>query len=203
MYESYSDRLKKVIALSNQEAQRFNHEYIGSEHLLLGILKEGSSDAADYLKSCGMTIKNTRDEICKLVKSGPDMVIMGKLPLTPRAKVILENAEDMAKKDGGKVTAQYLLLSILSGIVECIAKDVSNSFGADYMLAESFFQDRENTKRTHCGNDMTGLYLDAIESSMWGLFDVWKNYEPEKYTTFMDFVRSFFALKRVINKDNK
>jgi ATP-dependent Clp protease ATP-binding subunit ClpC len=74
------------MALANQEAQRFNHEYIGTEHILLGLVKEGSGVGANVLKNLDVDLRKVRLEVEKLVKSGPDMVTMGKLPQTPRAK---------------------------------------------------------------------------------------------------------------------
>ena len=72
--------------LANQEAQRFNHEYIGTEHILLGLVKEGSGVAANVLKNLEVDLRKIRLEVEKLVQSGPEMVTVGKLPQTPRAK---------------------------------------------------------------------------------------------------------------------
>lgn len=83
MFERFTDRARKVMALANQEAQRFNHEYIGTEHVLLGLVKEGSGVGATVLKNLDVDIKRLRLEVEKKVKSGPDMVTMGKLPQTP------------------------------------------------------------------------------------------------------------------------
>ena len=86
MYERFTDRARKVMQLANQEAQRFNHEYIGTEHILLGLVKEGSGVAANVLKNLDVDLRKIRLEVEKLVQSGPEMVTMGKLPQTPRAK---------------------------------------------------------------------------------------------------------------------
>ena len=83
MYERFTDRARKVMQLANQEAQRFNHEYIGTEHMLLGLIKEGSGVAANVLKNLDVDLRKIRLEVEKLVQSGPDMVTMGKLPQTP------------------------------------------------------------------------------------------------------------------------
>src|SRR5213082_689483 len=82
MFERFTDRARKVMALANQEAQRFNHEYIGTEHILLGLVKEGSGVGATVLKNLDIDLRKVRLEVEKLVKSGPDMVTMGKLPQT-------------------------------------------------------------------------------------------------------------------------
>ena len=92
MYERFTDRARKVMQLANQEAQRFNHEYIGTEHILLGLVKEGSGVAANVLKNLEVDLRKIRLEVEKIVQSGPDMVTMGKLPQTPRAKKVVEYA---------------------------------------------------------------------------------------------------------------
>ncbi len=79
MFERLTDRARKVMALANQEAQRFNHEYIGTEHILLGLVKEGSGVGANVLKNLDIDLRKVRLEVEKLVKSGPEMVTMGKL----------------------------------------------------------------------------------------------------------------------------
>ena len=73
MFERFTDRARKVMALANQEAQRFNHEYIGTEHVLLGLIKEGSGVAANVLKNLDVDLRKIRLEVEKLVQSGPDM----------------------------------------------------------------------------------------------------------------------------------
>ena len=97
MFERLTDRARKVMALANQEAQRFNHEYIGTEHILLGLVKEGSGVGANVLKHLEIDLRKVRLEVEKLVKSGPDMVTMGKLPQTPRAKKVIEYAIEEAR----------------------------------------------------------------------------------------------------------
>lgn len=86
MFERFTDRARKVMQLANQEAQRFNHEYIGTEHILLGLVKEGSGVAANVLKNLDIDLKKVRLEVEKFVQTGPDMVTIGRLPQTPRAK---------------------------------------------------------------------------------------------------------------------
>ena len=92
MYERFTDRARKVMQLANQEAQRFNHEYIGTEHILLGLVKEGGGKAANVFKNLDVDLRTIRLQAEKLVQSGPDMVTMGKLPQTPRAKKAIEYA---------------------------------------------------------------------------------------------------------------
>ncbi len=102
------------MALANQEAQRFNHEYIGTEHILLGLVKEGSGVGANVLKNLDVDIRKVRLEVEKLVKSGPDIVTMGKLPQAPRAKNVIEYAIEEARNLNHRyVGTEHLLLGLL------------------------------------------------------------------------------------------
>jgi hypothetical protein len=114
MFDKFTDRARKVMALANQEAQRFNHEYIGCEHILLGLVKEGSGVAANVLKNLDCDLRKVRLEVEKLIRSGPDMVTMGKLPMTPRVKQVIENA-NIAAKDLRHVYVgtEHILLGLL------------------------------------------------------------------------------------------
>ncbi len=114
MFERFTDRARKVMALANQEAQRFNHEYIGTEHILLGLVKEGSGVGANVLKNLDVDLRKVRIEVEKLVKSGPDMATMGKLPQTPRAKKVIEFAIEEARNlNHNYVGTEHLLLGLL------------------------------------------------------------------------------------------
>jgi ATP-dependent Clp protease ATP-binding subunit ClpA len=114
MYERFTDRARKVMQLANQEAQRFNHEYIGTEHILLGLVKEGSGVAANVLKNLDIDLRKIRLEVEKIVESGPNMVAMGKLPQTPRAKKAIEYAiEEAHNLNHNYVGTEHLLLGLL------------------------------------------------------------------------------------------
>ncbi|MFA5422796.1 MAG: ATP-dependent Clp protease ATP-binding subunit [Phycisphaerae bacterium] len=114
MFERFTDRARKVMALANQEAQRFNHEHIGTEHILLGLVKEGSGVGATVLKNLEVDIKKLRLEVEKHVKSGPDLVTMGKLPQTPRAKKVIEYAIEEARAlNHNYVGTEHILLGLL------------------------------------------------------------------------------------------
>ena len=114
MFERFTDRARKVMALANQEAQRFNHDYIGTEHILLGLVKEGSGVGANVLKNLGVDLRKVRMEVEKLVKSGPEVVTMGKLPQTPRAKRVIEYAIEEARNlNHNYVGTEHLLLGLL------------------------------------------------------------------------------------------
>jgi four helix bundle protein len=114
MYERFTDRARKVMALANQEARRFNHEYIGTEHILLGLVLEGSSTGATVMKNLGVDLAALRAEVQKLVQRGPDVVTIGKLPQTPRAKQVIECAIEEARAlNHNYVGTEHILLGLL------------------------------------------------------------------------------------------
>src|SRR5260370_23765921 len=114
MYERFTDRARKVMQLANQEAQRFNHEYIGTEHILLGLVKEGSGVAANVLKNLDVDLRKIRLEVEKIAQSGPDMVTMGKLAQTPRAKKVIEYSMEEARNlNHNYVGTEHILLGLL------------------------------------------------------------------------------------------
>ena len=114
MYEKFTDRARKVMQFANQEAQWFNHEYVGTEHMLLGLVKEGTGVAANVLKNLEIDLRKVRLEVEKLVQSGPEMITMGKLPQTPRAKKAIEYAMEEARSlNHNFVGTEHLLLGLL------------------------------------------------------------------------------------------
>lgn len=114
MFDRFTDRAKKVMNLARQEAQRFNHEYLGTEHVLLGLVQEGSGVAANVLKNMGIDLTKIRMEVEKIVKTGPSMVTMGQLPFTPRAKKVLElSMEEAGSLGHNYIGTEHLLLGLI------------------------------------------------------------------------------------------
>jgi len=114
MFDRFTDRAKKVMNLARQEAQRFNHEYLGTEHVLLGLVQEGSGVAANVLKNMGIDLNKIRMEVEKIVKTGPSMVTMGQLPFTPRAKKVLElSMEEAGNLGHNYIGTEHLLLGLI------------------------------------------------------------------------------------------
>ncbi|MCK6439027.1 MAG: ATP-dependent Clp protease ATP-binding subunit, partial [Planctomycetes bacterium] len=105
MFDNFTERARKVLGLARQEAQKFNHEYIGTEHILLGLILEGSGVAANVLRNMEIDLRKIRLEIEKLVQQGPQMVTApGKLPFTPRAKRVI----DLAKQEAQALAHEYI-----------------------------------------------------------------------------------------------
>ncbi len=132
MYERYTDRAQKILQLANQEAQRFNHEYIGTEHILLGLIKEGSGVAANVLKNFDIQLQSIRSEVERLIQSGPDKLMTGKLPQTPRAKMVIEYSMEAARYLGDDcVGSEHILLGLLREREGVAAQDI-DEFRIDY-----------------------------------------------------------------------
>jgi ATP-dependent Clp protease ATP-binding subunit ClpC len=113
------------MSLANQEARRFNHEFIGMEHILLGLFKEGSGRASTILKHFDVDIHKLCLEVEKLVKAriGPDKVAAGKLPQTPGAKKVIEYAiEECRSLKHSNVGTEHILLGLLSATGEVAAQ---------------------------------------------------------------------------------
>jgi ATP-dependent Clp protease ATP-binding subunit ClpC len=114
MFERLTDRARKAMALANQEAQRFNHEYIGTEHILLGLVREDWGVAAIVLKNLDIDLTKLRKEVERLVQTGDVKFSMGKLPQTPRAKKVIEYAIEEARSlNHSHVGTEHLLLGLL------------------------------------------------------------------------------------------
>lgn len=108
MYERFTDDARKVMQFANQEAQRMFHEYIGTEHILLGLAKEGG------IITNWVARNKVVDEVERLVQFGPEMMTMGKLPQTPRAKKVIEYAMEEARNlTHNFVGTEHLLLGLL------------------------------------------------------------------------------------------
>ncbi|MCQ4574021.1 MAG: ATP-dependent Clp protease ATP-binding subunit [Candidatus Brocadiales bacterium] len=114
MFDKFTDRARKVMALAREEARRYNHEYIGTEHILLGLVKEGSGVAANVLQNLDIELKKIRIEVEKIVQTGPDLVSVGQLPFTPKVKKVLEFSMEEAKNLGHNyIGTEHLLLGLL------------------------------------------------------------------------------------------
>lgn len=136
MFERFTDRARKVMSLANMEAQRLSHGFIGTEHILLGIIKEGSGVGSNVLRNLGASLSSLRTEVEKLVKPGPEMVTMGKLPQSPHAKKVIEYALEASRSlNHNYVGTEHLLLGICKE-PEGIARKVLTNVFKDINRAE-------------------------------------------------------------------
>ena len=131
MFERFTERARKVILLAKEEARKYNHDYVGTEHILLGLLKEGKGVAAAVLNNLGLGLDKITLEIEKLVQSGPSTKVNGDVPFTSRAKKVIEMAMDEARSLGHNyIGTEHLLLGLIAE-GEGVASQVLINLGLD------------------------------------------------------------------------
>ncbi|MCD4782042.1 MAG: ATP-dependent Clp protease ATP-binding subunit [Candidatus Omnitrophica bacterium] len=114
MFNRFTERARKVIVYAKEEARRFNHDYIGTEHLLLGLVREGEGVAAAVLQKLGLDLETIRVEVEKLVQAGSPTQVLGDIPFTPRSKKALELAAEEARALGHNyIGTEHLLLGLV------------------------------------------------------------------------------------------
>lgn len=114
MFERFTDRARKAMGFAKDEAERLNHDYIGTEHVLLGLIREGTGIAANVLENLNISLDAVRREVEKLVKKAPDVQTIGPLPLTPSAKRVVElSFQEAQALKHDHVGTEHLLLGLL------------------------------------------------------------------------------------------
>lgn len=131
MFNRFTERARKVLVLAKEEARRFNHDYIGSEHILLGLVREGEGVACAVLQNLGIDLERLRFEIEKLASPGGTTLVSGDIPFTPRAKKALELAAEEARSFGHNYIGTEHILLGLAREGEGIASQVLFSLGID------------------------------------------------------------------------
>ncbi len=130
MFERFTDRARRVIVLAQDEARNLNHNYIGTEHILLGLISEGDGVAAKALESMGISLEAVRTEVVEIIGRGGQPP-QGNVPFTPRAKKVLEYSLREALQLGHKyIGTEHLLLGLIRE-GEGVAAQVLNKLGAD------------------------------------------------------------------------
>jgi len=114
MFDKFTNRAKQVIKLAKKEAQRLNHNYLGTEHVLLGLLKLGQGVAVNVLKNLGLDFETVRNEVERIVGYGPEIQVYGDPALTGRVKKVFEfSNEEAANLGHNYVGTEHLLLGLL------------------------------------------------------------------------------------------
>lgn len=130
MFERFTEKAIKVIMLSQEEARRLGHNFVGTEQILLGLIGEGTGIAAKVLKSMGINLKDSRVEVEKIIGRGSGFVAV-EIPFTPRAKRVLELSLEEARQLGHNyIGSEHLLLGLLRE-GEGVAARVLENLGAD------------------------------------------------------------------------
>ena len=127
-FDKFTERARRVLSLAQEEAQRFQHNYIGTEHLLLGLVREGDGVAAKVLNNLGVELSKVRRAVEFIIGRG-DRIVLGEIGLTPRAKKVIELAVDEARRlNHHYIGTEHLLLGLVRE-GEGIAAGVLESLG--------------------------------------------------------------------------
>ena len=131
MFNRFTERARKVLVLSKEEARRFSHDYIGTEHILLGLIREGEGVACAVLQNLGISLDLLRKETEKLITAGSVSSVLGDIPFTPRAKKTLELATEEARSLGHNyIGTEHILLGLIRE-GEGLASQILFSMGID------------------------------------------------------------------------
>jgi ATP-dependent Clp protease ATP-binding subunit ClpC len=130
MFEKFTDKARRVVVLAQEEAKLLNHNYIGTEHILLGLIHEGEGVAAKALESLGINLDSVRDQVQEIIGQG-QQAPSGHIPFTPRAKKVLELSLREALQLGHSyIGTEHLLLGLIRE-GEGVAAQVLTRLGAD------------------------------------------------------------------------
>jgi ATP-dependent Clp protease ATP-binding subunit ClpA len=133
MFERFTDRARRVVVLAQEEARILNHNYIGTEHILLGLIHEGEGVAASALESLGISLRAVRSQVEEIIGRG-QAVPTGHIPFTPRAKKVLELSLREALQLGHNyIGTEHILLGVIRE-GEGVGAQVLQTLGADLNL---------------------------------------------------------------------
>src|SRR6476619_169061 len=179
-FDKFTDRARKVLTLAQDEAQRFNHNYIGTEHLLLGLVREGEGVAARVLENMNVELPKVRTAVEFIIGRG-DRPVVGEVGLTPRAKRVIELAIDEARRLGHNyIGTEHLLLGLVRE-GEGIAAGVLESLGVNLdkvrhevirvLSQSSSVGPAQETKRSSKTPTVDALGINLTEASRAGKLD--------------------------------
>src|SRR5262245_22900126 len=179
-FDKFTERARKVLQLAQEEAQRFNHNYIGTEHLLLGLVREGEGVAAKVLGNLGVELNKVRSAVEFIIGRGDRMVI-GDISLTPRAKKVIElSVEEARRLNHNHIGTEHLLLGLVRE-GEGIAAGVLESLGVNLdkvrhevirvLSQSSSVGPAQETKRSSKTPTVDALGINLTEASRAGKLD--------------------------------
>jgi ATP-dependent Clp protease ATP-binding subunit ClpA len=114
MFERFTDRARNVLTLAEQETRELHHRGIGTEHLLLALIREGEGVGARALAATGITLEAAREKVLSMVTPGAEEKVVGRPPFTPRAKKVLElSLREAVRLDHNYIGTEHLLLGLL------------------------------------------------------------------------------------------
>jgi len=167
MFERFTDRARRVVVLAQEEARMLNHNYIGTEHILLGLIHEGQGVAAKALESLGISLEAVRQQVEEIIGQG-QQAPSGHIPFTPRAKTVLELSLRETKELGHSyIGTEHILLGLLRE-GQGVAAQVLVELGADLdRVREQVVQvlhDRPGEDLTRAGSPLPGDVLTGADS---------------------------------------
>ncbi len=157
-FDKFTERARKVLQLAQEEAQRFNHNYIGTEHLLLGLVREGEGVAAKVLANLGVELNKVRSAVEFIIGRG-DRTVTGDIGLTPRAKKVIELSVDEARRlNHHYIGTEHLLLGLVRE-GEGIAAGVLESLGVslDKVRSQVIYVLNQSAAYQQEGQGLAGL----------------------------------------------
>ena len=114
MFERFTDRARRAVVLAQEEARRLNHNYIGTEHILLGLLREGEGVAAAVLESIGIGMEAGQQQVEAMIGHGGQQVQLGRIPFTSRGKKVFElSLREAIELDHKYIGTEHILLGLL------------------------------------------------------------------------------------------
>ena len=172
MFNRFTERARRAILLAREEAKRLDHDYLGTEHILLGLIREGEGVGATALQNLGLDLARVRQEAEKAVGRGGGALFLGQIPFTPRAKKVLELAVTEARnlghnyigtehillgliREGEGVAAQILIN--LGADLEKVREEVVNLLGGEKVSFQQAAQPSKTPTLDRFGRDLTQL----------------------------------------------
>src|SRR3954451_7486989 len=178
-FDKFTERARKVLQLAQEEAQRFNHNYIGTEHLLLGLVREGEGVAAKVLANLGVELNKVRSAVEFIIGRG-DRTVAGDIGLTPRAKKVIELSVDEARRlNHHYIGTEHLLLGLVRE-GEGIAAGVLESLGVSldkvrnqviYVLNQSAAYSQQESRHSSKTPVIDQLGMDLTAAARAGKLD--------------------------------
>jgi ATP-dependent Clp protease ATP-binding subunit ClpA len=171
-FDRFSERARRVLTLAQEEAQRFNHNYIGTEHLLLGLMREGEGVAARVLSNLGVELTNVRSAVEFIIGRG-ERQVMGDIGLTPRAKKVIDLAVDEARRLGHHyIGTEHLLLGLLrekggvaAGVLEKLGLNVEMA-RSEVVKVLTSTRNTESSKQSDPQRTWTAANEDGTEETL-------------------------------------
>lgn len=186
-FDKLTERARRVLIHAQEEAYRFNHNHIGTEHILLGLVREDEGVAAQVLKNLRVELNKVRD-LTEFIMGRGDRRILGEIELTPRAKKIIELAVDEARRmEHSYVGTEHILIGLIRE-VEGIGAGVLESFGVNLEIARSEVRRvlDDNRSRT-APKTLAEMSDEELDAAIAGLMEAWKVKIDEMTTAFHAF----------------